>query len=234
MHVFLCGGGDGAQTVEANRRLNAVIDHAKPLLYIPLAMEPARYDGCYEWISGELREVDVPRIEMVRSAEELAGKTLSDYCALFIGGGNTFKLLDDLKRSGAFQKIRAYLENGGVAFGGSAGAIIFGEDLESCRLDDRNNVCLTDTVGFDVLNGVSLLCHYTNRTAEKDAASREYLLEISKHRRAAALPEEVTLLVTDDRVEVIGDRPFYCVVNGSMRANSGGSFLKTEFCREES
>ncbi len=54
MKVFLCGGGADVQTVEANKRLNEVIDHSKPCLYIPLAMEADMYDSCYEWIQGEL------------------------------------------------------------------------------------------------------------------------------------------------------------------------------------
>lgn len=221
MKVFLCGGGAGEQTIEANKRLNDVIDHTKPCLYIPLAMEREMYDSCYEWITGELKDVQIPSIEMVRSAEELAEKNLSDYSVLFIGGGNTFKLLKELKESGAFEKMRAYLKQGGVAFGGSAGAIIFGEDLESCALDDPNEVGLTDTAGMDVLNGVSLLCHFTSREKEEDEQSKEFLLDISKHRRVLALPEEVTLFVNNDEVEVIGERPYYSFEDGRMYKHNG-------------
>ena len=100
MKVFLCGGGADVQTIEANKRLNEVIDHSKPCLYIPLAMEEEMYDSCYEWIQGELSSVDIPGIDMVRSVKELAEKDLADYSFLFIGGGNTFKLLRDIKVSG--------------------------------------------------------------------------------------------------------------------------------------
>lgn len=214
MKVFLCGGGADIQTIEANRRLNEMIDHSKPCLYIPLAMEQEMYDGCYEWIKGELKNIDVPYIEMVRSADELAAKDMSAFGLIFIGGGNTFKLLNDLKTSGAFEKIKEYLNHEGVVFGSSAGAIIFGEDLEACRLDDANKVNLNETNGFDILNGISILCHYTNRTAEKDEKSRQYLLEVSKHRKVVALPEEVTLFVNGNHIEVIGDRPYYFFENG--------------------
>lgn len=216
MKAFLCGGGSGNQNIEANKRLNEEIDHSKPCLYIPLAMEPEMYDSCYEWIRGELKNVNIPYIEMVRSAKELAAKKMMDYSVLYIGGGNTFKLLYDLKSSGAFHKIKEYLENGGVVFGGSAGAIIFGEDLEACRLDDANVVNLKETSGFNVLNGVSVLCHYTNGTLEKDEARKHFLLKISKHRKVVALPEEVTLFVNDDRIEVIGNRPYYYFEEGFM------------------
>ena len=229
MKVFLCGGGAGEQTIEANKRLNEVIDHTKPCLYIPLAMERELYDSCYEWITGELAEVQLPYIEMVRSGSELSEKNFSDYSVIFIGGGNTYKLLKELKECGAFKKLRTYLEQGGVAFGGSAGAIIFGEDLEACNLDDPNEVGLTDTAGMDVLNGVSLLCHFTSREKEEDERSKEYLLGISKHRRVLALPEEVTLFVNDGAVEVIGERPYYAFEDGRMYKNNGLNTVLFDF-----
>ena len=88
MKVFINGGGAGKQTVRALQRLNEVIDHELPCLYIPLAMEKDKYDDCYEWICGELGKVVIPAIEMVRSAEELSCKHLSEYSFIFIGGGN--------------------------------------------------------------------------------------------------------------------------------------------------
>lgn len=214
MKVFICGGGSGEQTARAVQRLNEVIRHDLPCLYIPLAMEANRYDSCYEWIRGELGSVDIPGIEMVRSAEELARKHLEDYSFLFIGGGNTFRLLSEIKRVHMFEPIQEYLQNGGAAFGGSAGAIIFGEDLESCALDDDNDVGLKDTAGFDVLGGVSFLCHFTNRIPEHDLRSEKYLLEISKHRKVYALPEEDTLFLNETVLEEIGARPYFVFEDG--------------------
>lgn len=222
MRIFLNGGGDGAQTIEANKRLNDVIDHEKPLLYIPLAMESEMYPSCLAWIKGELREVDITGIEMVTSAQEITDKDLSQYCAIFIGGGNTFKLLYELKIGGAFEKIKAYIDNDGIVFGGSAGAIIFGETLESCILDDTNEVGLKDITGFDVLNGISLLCHYTNRTEKKDDESKKYLLKLSKQRKVIALPEEDTLYLNGNEVELIGSRPYYVFENGVMEERNAG------------
>ena len=222
MRIFLNGGGDGDQTIEANKRLNDVIDHEKPLLYIPLAMESEMYPSCLEWIKGELREVDITGIEMVTSAQEITDKDLSQYCAIFIGGGNTFKLLYELKISGSFEKIKAYIDNDGIVFGGSAGAIIFGESLESCIVDDTNEVGLKDITGFDVLNGISLLCHYTNRSEKKDNESKQYLLELSKQRKVIALPEEDTLFINGNEVELIGSRPYYVFENGGVKERNVG------------
>ena len=222
MKVFICGGGSGEQTARALQRLNEVISHDLPCLYIPLAMEEDQYESCYEWITGELSKVDIPGIEMIRSAEELSRKRLADYSFLFIGGGNTFRLLHEIKRVNMFEPIRAYLQNGGTVFGGSAGAIIFGEDLESCALDDANEVGLKDTKGFDVLEGISFLCHFTNRIPEHDLRSEKYLLKISKHRTVYALPEEDTLFLNETRLEEITDRPYYVFENGRKTEASAG------------
>lgn len=219
MQIFLNGGGDGKQTIEANIRLNQVIDHTKPLLYIPLAMQKEKYSNCLEWIKNELRDIDIPNIEMVNSATEILEKNLSDYSVIFIGGGNTFKLLNDLKISGAFEKIREYIRNNGIVFGGSAGAIIFGKNLKSCALDDMNEVNLKDISGFDVLNGYSLLCHYTNRTKEKDEESRKYLLKLSKQERIIALPEEDTIFINGNDIEIIGNKPYYIFENDKSYKN---------------
>ena len=83
-------------------------------------------------------------------------------------------------------------------------------------LDDPNDVNLTDIDGYDVLDGISVLCHFGNRTEEEDEASRQFLLDLSIRRNAVALPEEVTLFVNDSKVEVIGDRPFYLFEDGIM------------------
>ena len=92
MKLILCGGGAGEKTIEINKRFNEIIDHTKPILYVPLAMDEVKhpYDGCLEWIKGELSTINVPSIDMVRTFDELASKNYFDYSAIFIGGGNTF------------------------------------------------------------------------------------------------------------------------------------------------
>ena len=213
MKLFLCGGGSEEKTIEANRIFNETIDNSKPLLYVPLAMDPDKhpYEGCLEWIKGEMNNVDIPYIEMVESFEDLASKNYYNYSAIFIGGGNTFKLLKGLKDSGAFLKIRDYIEHDGIVFGGSAGAIIFGYDINSCLPMDKNEVNLKDTKGFNVLNGLSLFAHYTNqkdqaKTEELTRALQEYTIN---HEQVIALPEEDTIFINGDEIQVIGNKDYY-------------------------
>ena len=225
MQLILCGGGSGNQNTLANRKLNEIINHTRPILYIPLAMneDEHSYDSCYEWIQGELANVDIPYIEMVRTFEELASKDLQHYAALYIGGGNTYKLLLGLKQSGAFNNIRNYINNNGIVIGGSAGAVIFGYDINIIASMDGNDINLTNTRGFDVLSGVSIFPHYTNKKSKlTEEENKERLnkftnsiINFSKSiGKVIAIPEEDAIYVNNDSIELLGTKPYFIFENG--------------------
>jgi len=216
MKVFLNGGGSDVRTRSAIRKLKTVIDTEKPALYLPVAMPKEDFSSCYEWIKGELSLLELPEVVMIGDAAELLQLDLSAYSFLFIGGGNTFVLLNELKRSGAFEKIRSYLEEGGVVYGGSAGSLIFGNNIRLAETEDPNDPNLSDLTGFDLLNGRALTAHYTNRSSEQTAETTAYLKDLSYHYPVYALPEEVTLIVDDDGMTAIGSRPYYYFENGKM------------------
>lgn len=214
MRVFLNGGGCGPCAAEVYRRFGGEIDKSKPLVYVPLAMEKEQYPGCLEWITGEMEELRVD-IRMVQSGEELAGLALGDYGGVFIGGGNTYKLLHELKASGGLAWLGEYLERGGPVFGGSAGAILLGADIAACKYADENLVGLQDTKGLDVLGGLSLLCHYGNEGEEITARHTAYLKELSRQGQTIlALPEEDTIVVKGDAREVVGTQPYFLFKRG--------------------
>lgn len=219
MKLILNGGGTGNQVADARMLLNKLINHDKKILYIPFAWPDSTYSGCLEFITKELSDVEKQGIDMVKSTDELTSKNLTDYACIYIGGGNTYKLLNDLKISGAFEKIQKYLlEDDGIVYGGSAGAIIFGKDLDSCNTDDENEVGLVDNTGFNMINGYSLLCHYTSRESEKTELSRNYLIELSKIKPIYAIPEEDTIYVSNGSISVIGSRNYYEFVDGEETA----------------
>ena len=121
MKLILNGGGDGKAVESARQALNSAIDPRKKMLYIPFAWPDPAYRGCLEFMTGELADVDKAGIEMVKTPRELMDRVFTDYACLYIGGGNTWKLLQDLKTCGAFGRIRHYLEKeDGIVYGGSA------------------------------------------------------------------------------------------------------------------
>ena len=227
MKLLLNGGGSNEDLVLTMTKLNELIDHSKPLLYIPLAMDEEEhpYDSCLEWFKSQLTNVEISNVEMTKTFEDLAALSLNNYSAIFIGGGNTYKLLKGLKESGAFSKIQDYIKNDGVVVGCSAGAVICGKDIDIIASMDPNDVGLTDTIGFDVMNGISIFPHYINLKSR--LTDEENKTMIDKYTNSMikfslekgnvyAIPEENTIYINDDLLEVIGPKPYYIVSNGNV------------------
>ena len=227
MKLLLNGGGSNEDLVLTMTKLNELIDHSKPLLYIPLAMDEEEhpYDSCLEWFNSQLTNVEISNVEMTKTFEHLAALSLNNYSAIFIGGGNTYKLLKGLKESGAFSKIQDYIKNDGVVVGCSAGAVICGKDIDIIASMDSNDVGLTDTIGFDVMNGISIFPHYINLKSR--LTDEENKTMIDKYTNSMikfslekgnvyAIPEENTIYINDDLIEVIGPKPYYIVSNGNV------------------
>ena len=227
MKIFLNGGGCGKQTILTYKEINKIIDHNKPVLYIPLAMDESEhpYDSCYEWIKEEISSIDIPNIEMVRSFEELEKKNLGKYSLIYIGGGNTYKLLNGIKASNIYDKLKKYISNNGIVYGSSAGTVIFGKSINTVEVMDKNEINLTDTKGFDYLNNISIFVHYTNYRSklseeENKALTEEYtnfITEYTKHNeKVIAIPEEDTIFFDGKSIRVIGELPYYIFEKGKQ------------------
>lgn len=216
MALFLNGGGAGKQVIESYHLFKEKADTKKPLLYIPLAMEEKKYPSCLKWITEEMADYHFPKIDMVTSVEELASKDFNKYGAIFIGGGDTYKLLADLKSYSIYEKIQKFLTVGGTIFGGSAGAIIFGKNLDSCSHEDRNTVGLQDTSGFNQVFGAYIGAHYKNGNPEREKNATDAFIKLSFEGPIVALPEEDTLVIDKNEVRVIGSRNFYIFKNGAQ------------------
>lgn len=225
MKLFLNGGGCGKQTILTYKEINKIIDHNKPVLYVPLAMDETDhpYDSCYEWIKEEISSIDIPNIEMVRSFEEFANKDFNKYSLIYIGGGNTYKLLNGIKTTNTYDKLKEYIKNDGIVYGSSAGAVIFGKDINIIEVMDNNNVGIKDTSGFDYLNGISLFVHYTNYKSkyteeENKKLTKKYTDFIvnytKKNEKVIAFPEEDTVFFDGNNIRVIGELAYYTFENG--------------------
>jgi len=223
MKLFLCGGGSNIQIMYALHKFKSVINQDKPILYIPLAMKKENYDSCKEWFSNESKYIGINSFEMIKSSKELSEKDLNNYCALFIGGGNTYKLLSELSENGNLAKIQNYLRNNGVIFGGSAGAIIFGKSINTCWLDDGNEVKLKNCNGLNYLNEYSILCHLNKTNLKKNY---EYLKEFSKENKVLYLPEEDVIFIDNNKIKLIGTYKYVKFINGECVFHNFANFKK--------
>ncbi len=157
MRIFLAGGGSEKDSLVIDKAFSDSIGHKKKILYVPIAMETDDYSGCLNWIKSTFSVFQITDIEMVTNLNLI--RNIDN--AVYIGGGNTFKLLKEIRKTGFDKKLKEHAENNGIIYGGSAGAIIMGKNI--LTTSDSNDVGLTDFNGLDLINGFSVWCHYKNR-----------------------------------------------------------------------
>ena len=120
---------------------------------------------------------------------------------VFIGGGNTYKLLKILKETEFDNYLVKLLKETDIpVIGGSAGAVIFGKDIETVETMDVNNVGLEDLSGMDMLNGKNVWVHY-NESMDEDIQKYIERTRIE----AIALPEESGLYITNENIQPVGE-----------------------------
>lgn len=221
MKLFLCGGGSGSQLEIAYKKIAKILQKDKPILYIPLAMDENKYDSCYNWFKNEISFFGAKDFEMIRSSLELSRKNFFDYSLVFIGGGNTYKLLRELHNNSNCEKIVEYLKKGGIVFGASAGAIIFGKDINSCLLEDKNLTNCQNFNGLNFLNDYSILCHLNKKNFKKN---QKYLIDYSKKHKTIYLPEEDVIYITDNEIKLLGNKKYIIFSCGKSFVHNFANF----------
>ena len=132
---------------------------------------------------------------------------------IYIGGGNTFRLLSELKKYNILNNLRNY---DGIIFGGSAGAIIFGKDINHCELEECNIIGLKDTTGLNYLQDYAILCHLNNKNLEKN---KDYLEKYSRKNKLIYLPEEDVMLLTENEIIMFGEKDYIICKEGKIECH---------------
>lgn len=92
---------------------------------------------------------------------------------LVIAGGNTFKLLDNLRKSGLDKTIKEFAKKDEFVLAGfSAGALVLTPTIEVCNLPnyDENLVGITELTGLNLVN-FEVFSHY-EETQHKSALNK--------------------------------------------------------------
>lgn len=85
-------------------------------------------------------EVDV--LDIAQETEEVIKEKLNHTPILYISGGNTFYLLQELKRKHLVPHIKKRIDEGMLYLGESAGAIITASDIEYNQIMDDKNIAI--------------------------------------------------------------------------------------------
>lgn len=214
--IFLGGGG----SAEDERALwTEMLRDSPRVLYWPFALTGATLQGAPAWLGESLSTLGV-EVE-VTVWPDLEGRdptALDDVDLLFIGGGNTFSLLDQVRRHGFVEPVRRFVASGGRLYGGSAGAILAGAEIGIAATEDANDVGLTD------LTGLALLGPYVVRphaTADQDAATRDYAATTGQP--VIAIPERGGAIVGDGGFRSAGPEPCRVITADATVEHPSGS-----------
>ena len=205
LKVALAGGGGASDSRLLDEVFATWIGSQGKLLYLPCALRGIRsFESCLEWITGTFASFNITNITMWTDLSEHQASELDQFDAVYIGGGNTFALLAELRKSGFAHSLREYVCCGRPTYGGSAGAAVLGRDIRTLNYLDRNEVGLLETNGLDLAAGHAIWVHYQ---PQDDNLIDQYVRQYSQP--VIALSERSGIVIEQESLRTAGFEPAF-------------------------
>lgn len=182
--------------------LASFVGDSSPVLFVPWALHD--HDGYAEKACGRLAELGLEAESIHRAADPVAAVETAG--AVFVGGGNTFRLLHRLYRHGVVEPIRRRVAAGMPYVGTSAGS-----NVACASIHTTNDMPIVYPPTFEGLALVpfNLNPHYldpdpgsTHMGETREERILQFLEE--EDRVVVGLRESAMLLVEGDRVALRG------------------------------
>ena len=129
---------------------------SKKILFIPTATNIDEYKKYIHLTQKAFEDFgyEVENFDVSIFSEEIAKEKLSEAKIIFISGGNTFYLLQELKRKNLIPYLKERIENGLLYIGESAGSVIAAPDIEYASIVDDKTLAteLNDYTGLNLVN----------------------------------------------------------------------------------
>ncbi len=125
----------------------------KTAVFIPTAGDPYENKDFVEADKDALLEhgLDVVDLDLKTANTEEIKDKIDKASIVLVAGGDTFYLMDYLKKSGADEVIKKFVEKGGIYIGSSAGSIVCCPTIEGAEEFDDPNLA-PDLENFDGMN----------------------------------------------------------------------------------
>jgi dipeptidase E len=174
------------------------------LAFIPTAADP--YVGqAMPWMDAD--RATLAKMNFTVTDYDLKGKNISTlrhdlsiYDVVFVEGGNTFYLLNEMRKSGFDIVIKELLDKGAVYIGASAGSMILGPDLNHLTTVDHPEI-VPDLTDYRCLSLIKsrILPHF----GRDKYASRHEELQKQWGDQILPLRDNQALIVNGDNMEVV-------------------------------
>ena len=133
-------------------------NNVQKILFIPTAANVEEYRGYVDEGIAALKEngYDVTVLDVATAPHSKSVQVIKNSGCLCISGGNTFYLLQELKRNGLLDLIKQRVQDGMLYIGESAGAIIACPDISYNQIMDDKAVA-TELTNY---SGMGLVDYY--------------------------------------------------------------------------
>lgn len=173
--------------------------------FIPTAGDPYEDKGFVYVDRDKLVELgfDVIDIDLKEESEESLEQQLVNIDLVLVAGGNTFYLLDKVKKSGFDKVIKKLVDKGVIYVGSSAGSILCCPTIEGAKkFDDPNDAPeLTDYTGLGFYEKVIIPHAHKEKYAERIKQTTEEMNE--KDFEVVTLTDDQAVLITDEGSKVV-------------------------------
>ncbi|MGQ9468692.1 MAG: Type 1 glutamine amidotransferase-like domain-containing protein [Nitrososphaerales archaeon] len=199
--IFLSGGGGALDSIYLDKKFASLSDRNKPLIYVPIAMKTKPYKECYAWFRSVFLPLGIKKFEMLTNLIGIDNRKLDSSAGIYIGGGDTVKLLKEIRQSNFDKYLTNYIKKGKPVYGGSAGAIIFGLDVRTAPEAQNSNE--NEAKGLNAIFGYSVCTHYNPFKVDIMKIYKRYKCPI------IAIPERSGAYIKGKVLEVVGFEPLY-------------------------
>ncbi|MDR3196353.1 MAG: Type 1 glutamine amidotransferase-like domain-containing protein [Planctomycetaceae bacterium] len=177
----------------------------KKVVFIPTASVPEKVTFFVDSDKKSLAKLGliIDELEVAKaSKDEIENKiTNADY--VFVAGGNTFFLLQELKRSGADKLIVEHIKKGKIYISTSAGSIIVSKNVEYIKFMDSPTAAPELNNDFSALGIIDfyIVPHCANFPFKKSA--EKIIAEYSKKLDLRPIHNKQAILVKGNQVETV-------------------------------
>lgn len=116
---------------------------------------------------------------------------------IYVGGGNTFKTMDKLRKCNFLEVISNYIKNGVTYIGGSCGAHIVTKNIKHVEEFDQNDIELKEYNGLGFLDGI-IIPHYDSTREKK----YQKIAKESKY-KIYTLTNDDSIVIVDNKINII-------------------------------
>ena len=206
MKLVFYGGGNASENINLDKNLFYLIDKKNP----SLTFIPSCSYGSNEYYCEIIEQYQVHGVKkfLKFNIDQAYSNTLKKVAfnsdIIYLGGGNTYYFLKYLRKTGLLKELKAYVRNGGVLVGLSAGAIMMTNNIETAGFPsfdrDDNDENLKNLTSLQLVD-FAFFPHYKN--------SKRYDEELSQYSGSVdnpiyACPDGSGIIVNDNEVRFIG------------------------------